>query len=230
MIRNTPYVGKGTMQLLSSQFAVINTREAVVADADAQSPALSQRGFQSVFNEYAHRSEGSAPATAGLTSARSFEAPANGLSGQLLPQRQTDTGPLGESELALDNLADALEGLTSTLENLLALEQDAPEGETGPLTDMLVGHLGLTDEAAADFIDILQTWVAEPPTVAMTAEALADLGPEALLTVQAMGDSLVSLEADVNQWYQQVAQLADNAPPVFLEGDLAALPQGGGSL
>ena len=205
------------MQLLTPQFAVSGTREAVVADADAKAPALSQRGFQSVFSEFTHRSESSEPEAARLSLARSAETPASGLSGQLLPQRQTDTGQLGESELALDNLADTLEGLTTTLENLLALEQDVPKGETGPLTEMLVGHLGLTEEAAEDFINTLQTWVAEPPTVAMTAEALADLGPEALLAVQAMGDSLASLEEDVNQWYQQVAQLAA-APEVINTG------------
>ncbi|MEP4544757.1 MAG: flagellar hook-length control protein FliK [Saccharospirillum sp.] len=213
------------MQLLSPQFAVSSTREAVVADTDAKAPALSQRGFQSVFSEYTHRSESSASVAARLSSARSTETPASGLSGQLLPQRQTDTGPIGESELALDNLADTLEGLTTTLENLLALEQDVPEGETGPLTDMLVGHLGLTEEAAEDFINTLQTWVADPPTVAMTAEALDDLGPEALLAVQAMGDSLASLGADVNQWYQQVAQLAGDASTGFVRGELAVSSQ-----
>lgn len=225
LIQNTSYVGKGTMQLLSSQFAVSSTREAVVADADAKAPALSERGFQSVFSEYTHRSEGSASAAPRLASYRSSETIPSGLSGQLLPQRQSDTGQLGESELALDNLADTLEGLTATLEDLLELEQDAPEGETGPLTELLVGRLGLTDEAAADFINTLQTWVAEPPTVAMSAEALADLGPEALLTVQAMGDSLASLEADVNQWYQQVAQLAGDASLALAKGELAALSQ-----
>lgn len=197
------------MQLLSPQFAVNSTREAVVADADAKAPALSQRGFQSVFSEYARRSDGAVPASPGPDSTRSFETPVSGLSGQLLPQRQTDTGLLGESELALNSLEETLEGLTSTLENLLALEQEATEGEAGPLTELLVGQLGLTEEAADDFINTLQTWVAEPPTVAMTAEALADLGPEALVAVQAMAESLASLEADVNQWYQQVARLAD---------------------
>lgn len=214
------------MQLLSAQLTVSSTKEAVVAQTDGQAPTLSQRGFQSVFSEYAHRSEGAGIASRRSAGNESADSRVPGLQGQLLPQRQTDTGPLRESEQALNELEASLDELSATLENLLALEQDTPDGETGPLTGFLISQLGFTDEAAADFIDTLKTWVAEPPTVAMTAETLVAQGPEAIMAVLAMSDSLASLEADVNRWYQQVARLVNEASPELSPGNLADQLQG----
>lgn len=213
------------MQLLSPQFTVSSAKEAVVAEADARAPALSQRGFQSVFSEYALRTDG-APTTstrAGASLADQSQAP--GLRGQLLPQRQTDTASAGDAGRALAGIEDSLQELTVTLENLLSLEQSAPAGETGPLTKFLVEELGLSDSAAADLIDTLETWVAEPPQVAMTPEALVAQGPEALLAVQAMSDSLATLSADVDQWYQQVALMVDDVSPETTLNNLAGTPQ-----
>lgn len=212
------------MQLLSPQFTVGSAKETVVGEADARAPALSQRGFQAVFSEYANRSEGARTSVAGAATDAPDEASTLRLRGQLLPQRQIDTAPLGDAAQALAGIDESLDGLTATLENMLALEQSAPAGETGPLTDFLVEELGLTDSAAADLIDTLQAWVAEPPRVAMTTEALIEQGPEALIAVQAMSDSLASLHADINRWYQQVALLAEDSSSELSLDNFAGSP------
>lgn len=213
------------MQLLSPQFTVSSAKEAVVAEADARAPALSQRGFQSVFSEYALRTDGARTTSAGAGASLADQSEVPGLRGQLLPQRQTDTASAGEAGRALAGIEDSLQELTATLENLLSLEQSAPAGETGPLTQFLVEELGLSDSAAADLIDTLETWVAEPPQVAMTPEALVAQGPEALLAVQAMSDSLATLSVDVDQWYQQVASMVDDGSPESILNNLAGTPQ-----
>lgn len=197
------------MQLLSSQFAVNNARETGAAEADARAPALAQRGFQSVFSEYARHPAGSDDASAGPPALGLAQARGAGLQGQLLPQRQTDTALSGETEQAVNDLAGALSGITDTLENLLTLELEAGDGETGPLTEFLTGQLGFTDEAAAEVLATLQSWVAEPPSVAITAQDLIAMGPEALSGVQAMADAMSLLEADINQWLQQVVRLSE---------------------
>lgn len=214
------------MQLLSPQFTVSSAKEAVVAEADARAPALSQRGFQSVFSEYALRTDGARTMSAGAGASLADESQTIGLRGQLLPQRQTDTALLGDAGQALAAIEDSLQELTTTLENLLSLEQNAPAGETGPLTEFLVEELGLSDSAAADLIDTLETWVAEPPQVAMTPEALVAQGPEALLLVQEMSDSLATLSADVDRWYQQVALMVDDVSPESTLNNLAEISQG----
>lgn len=213
------------MQLLSPQFTVSSAKEAVVADSDARAPALSQRGFQSVFSEYALRTDGARTTSAGSGSSLAVQSQAPGLQGQLLPQRQTDTASLGDAGQALAGIEDSLQELTATLENLLLLEQSALPGETGPLTQFLVEELGLSDTAAADLIDTLETWVAEPPQVAMTPEALFAQGPEALLAVQAISDSLATLSADVDLWYQQVASMVDDSSPESILNNFAGTLQ-----
>ncbi|WP_028670061.1 flagellar hook-length control protein FliK [Saccharospirillum impatiens] len=223
MILNTSYVGIGTMQLLSPQIAFNSSKQSVGTETEARASTASDRGFQRVFSEYTHQSGGEVTASLNVASGKHPESLPPGLQGQILPQRQTDTAPLGEAEQILSELKGTLDGLTATLEDILTLEQDTPDGETGPLTQFLVDELGFTDKAAADFINTLDTWVSEPPTVAMTAEALLAQGPQAIMTVEAMSESLTSLQADVNQWYQQVAGIDSETLPEWTPDSLAGM-------
>jgi flagellar hook-length control protein FliK len=202
------------MQLLSPHFTGNTAKETVVANSEGRTQGLSglpSSGFQSVLSQYSTRSDQAGGLARAPAVSDQGKTPVSASTGQMLPLRQTTDFPLTPAAEVLDSLDGLLDDLTGTVENILALEQNGPAGETGPATRFLVEDMGFTEAEATDLIDMLEAWVADPPQVAMTPESLTELGSEALALVRAMEDSLASLDQDLNLWFQKIAEMTVTA-------------------
>jgi flagellar hook-length control protein FliK len=206
------------MQLLSPHFTGSTAKETVVANSEGHAQGLSgpaPSGFQSVLSQYSTRSD----QTGGLARSPALsgqgETKVLASTGQMLPLRQTSDLPLTPAIELLDSLDGLLTDMTGTLEDILTLEQNAPAGETGPATRFLIEEMGFSEAEAADLIDVLEAWVADPPRVTMTPESLTDLGSDALALVRELEESLASLDQDLSLLHQKIADITGTA-----EGDL----------
>lgn len=120
--------------------------------------------------------------------------------GEVLPlQRQ---GPASSDLIpeaqALVDLDYELDQLLGTIQGLLEQEGQTP-GE-GPLSTWLAENLDLDEAEVASVIDALQSWVDQPPAIAVDVEQLIAAGPDGLAQVEELRATLSVLRQELSGW------------------------------
>lgn len=124
--------------------------------------------------------------------------------GEVLPLQRQSPAPsdlIPEAQALLD-LDKELDQLLGTIQGLLEQEGQTP-GE-GPLSTWLAENLDLDEAEVTSVIDALQSWVDQPPAIAVDIEQLIAAGPDGLSQVEELKATLSVLRQELSGWLAAV--------------------------